>query len=79
MLISAVVLTVGAYICDIFNLTSLFGTAMAAAILVVACGVLSESRHALQYSGNSTGLLLLHLVSARHLSILVLQVPLHLS
>lgn len=51
MLISAVVLTVGAYICDIFNLTSLFGTAMAAAILVVACGVLSESeaRSAIQW------------------------------
>ncbi|KAL7483303.1 hypothetical protein ACHAW6_008950 [Cyclotella cf. meneghiniana] len=51
MLIPAVVLTVGAYICDILNLASLFGTAMAAAILMVACSVLSESeaRSAIQW------------------------------
>eukprot|EP00804_Cyclotella_cryptica_P014771 CCRYP_017400-RB/>CCRYP_017400-RB protein AED:0.13 eAED:0.13 QI:0/0.75/0.2/1/1/0.8/5/0/984 len=51
MLIPAVVLTVGAYICDMLNLASLFGTAMAAAILMVACGVLSEAeaRSAIQW------------------------------
>eukprot|EP00804_Cyclotella_cryptica_P014759 CCRYP_017401-RA/>CCRYP_017401-RA protein AED:0.07 eAED:0.08 QI:262/0.75/0.6/1/0.5/0.4/5/0/1078 len=51
MLIPAVVLTAGAYICDMLNLASLFGTAMAAAILMVACGVLSETeaRSAIQW------------------------------
>ena len=51
MLIPAVVLAVGAYTCDMLNLASLFGTAMAAAILMVACGVLSESeaRSAIQW------------------------------
>jgi di/tricarboxylate transporter len=51
MLIPAVVLTVGAYTCEMLNLASLFGTAMAAAVLMVACGVLSESeaRSAIQW------------------------------
>lgn len=43
MLIPAVVLTVGAYVCYMLKLSSLFGTAMVAAILMVMVGVLSES------------------------------------
>jgi di/tricarboxylate transporter len=51
MLIPAVVLTIGAYVCYMLKLSSLFGTAMTAAILMVACGVLSESeaRSAIQW------------------------------
>ena len=51
MLIPAVVLTVGAYVCYMLKLSSLFGTAMTAAILMVACGVLSEAeaRAAIQW------------------------------
>eukprot|EP00804_Cyclotella_cryptica_P009262 CCRYP_016753-RE/>CCRYP_016753-RE protein AED:0.30 eAED:0.30 QI:0/0.66/0.5/1/0.33/0/4/153/602 len=51
MLIPAVILTVGAYVCYMLKLSSLFGTAMTAAILMVACGVLSEAeaRSAIQW------------------------------
>jgi Na+/H+ antiporter NhaD/arsenite permease-like protein len=43
MLIPAVLLTISAYVCYMFKLSSLFGTAMVAAILMVMLGVLSES------------------------------------
>jgi len=43
MLIPALILTIGAYACYIANLSSLFGCAMVAAILMVALGILSES------------------------------------
>jgi len=43
MLFPAVVLTLGAYICYMLELSSLFGTAMVAVILMVALGVLSEA------------------------------------
>lgn len=51
MLIPAVVLTLAAYVCYMVKLSSLFGTAMTAAILMVACGVLSEAeaRSAIQW------------------------------
>ncbi|KAL7519159.1 hypothetical protein ACHAWX_003953 [Stephanocyclus meneghinianus] len=51
MLFPAVVLTIGAYVCYMLKLSSLFGTAMTAAILMVACGVLSEAeaRSAIQW------------------------------
>ncbi|EED87518.1 predicted protein, partial [Thalassiosira pseudonana CCMP1335] len=42
MLIPAVILTVGAYVCYMLKLSTLFGTAMIAAIMMVICGVLSE-------------------------------------
>ncbi|KAL7469645.1 hypothetical protein ACHAXS_009900 [Conticribra weissflogii] len=42
MLFPAVVLTLGAYICYMLELSSLFGTAMVAVILMVMLGVLSE-------------------------------------
>jgi len=43
MLIPAVVLTLGAYICYMLELSSLFGTTMVAVILMVMLGVLSEA------------------------------------
>lgn len=43
MLIPALILTVGAYACYVAGLSSLFGTAMVAAILMVALGILSEN------------------------------------
>jgi di/tricarboxylate transporter len=43
MLIPAVLLTVGAYGCYVAKLSTLFGTGMVAAILMVALGVLSEA------------------------------------
>lgn len=51
MLIPALILTVGAYACYVAKLSSLFGTAMVAAILMVVFGVLSESeaRNAIQW------------------------------
>ena len=51
MLIPAVVLTVGAYVCYMVKLSSLFGTGMTAAVLMVAFGILSESeaRNAIQW------------------------------
>ncbi len=51
MLLPSIVITVGAYVCAMLDLSSLFGTAMAAAVLMVGCGVLSESeaRSAIQW------------------------------
>jgi di/tricarboxylate transporter/predicted amino acid-binding ACT domain protein len=43
MFIPALILTVAAYACYIAKLSSLFGTAMVAAILMVSLGILSES------------------------------------
>jgi di/tricarboxylate transporter len=43
MLIPALILTAGAYACYVAGLSSLWGTAMCAAILMVALGILSEN------------------------------------